>query len=210
MCRRQVQFWAPQASGAGVSLIMAYLNGNAIPDLLSLRALVAKFSGGPPLQQAAPVPEQMLTVRLVGGIKGSETVYLGVRCLLDASLRLVCLLFGLIILLTAESAPLQAHTYKNKIGVEKAKNNCLRDMGALDKRRTCLRMLPHNADQGDAAHNAPGTLCGVTANVALGPEAPMVHLGGCVAHVVTHAACSARPAAVRRPARSLRRMPGVS
>ena len=44
---RQVQFWAPQASGAGVSLIMAYLNGNAIPDLLSLRALVAKFSGAP-------------------------------------------------------------------------------------------------------------------------------------------------------------------
>jgi len=43
-----VQFWAPQASGAGVSLIMAYLNGNAIPDLLSLRALVAKFSGAPP------------------------------------------------------------------------------------------------------------------------------------------------------------------
>ena len=44
---RQFQFWAPQASGAGVSLIMAYLNGNAIPDLLSLRALIAKFSGAP-------------------------------------------------------------------------------------------------------------------------------------------------------------------
>lgn len=43
----QVQLWAPQASGAGVSLIMAYLNGNAIPDLLSLRALMAKFSGAP-------------------------------------------------------------------------------------------------------------------------------------------------------------------
>ncbi len=42
---RQVQFWAPQASGAGVSLVMAYLNGNAIPDLLSLRSLIAKFSG---------------------------------------------------------------------------------------------------------------------------------------------------------------------
>ena len=47
MSMRQVQFWAPQASGAGVSLIMAYLNGNAIPDLLSLRALIAKFSGTP-------------------------------------------------------------------------------------------------------------------------------------------------------------------
>ena len=42
-----------------------------------------------------------------------------------------------------------------------------------------------------AFSHVPGTLCGVTANVALGPEAPMVHLGGCVAHVATHAACSA-------------------
>lgn len=85
---------------------------------------------------------------------------------------------------------------------------CVRNVHALDQRRTCLRMLPHDAYQHDAPHHAPGTLCGVTANVALGPEAPMVHLGGCVAHVITHAACSARPAAVGRPARSLRRMPG--
>ena len=34
-----------------------------------------------------------------------------------------------------------------------------------------------------------GTCCGVCANIALGPEAPMVHLGACVAHGVTHAAC---------------------
>ncbi|BDA43410.1 probable chloride channel protein D at N-terminal half [Coccomyxa sp. Obi] len=74
-----VQYWAPTASGAGVSLIMGYLNGNNIPDLLSFRSLCTKFVG---------------------------------------------------------------------------------------------------------------TCCGVCANIALGPEAPMVHLGACVAHAVTHAACA--------------------
>lgn len=34
-----------------------------------------------------------------------------------------------------------------------------------------------------------GTCCSVGANLALGPEAPMIHLGGCAAHVATHAAC---------------------
>jgi hypothetical protein len=34
----QVQFVAPVANGAGVSLIMAYLNGNSIPDLLTFRS----------------------------------------------------------------------------------------------------------------------------------------------------------------------------
>lgn len=34
----QVQFIAPVANGAGVSLIMAYLNGNSIPDLLTFRS----------------------------------------------------------------------------------------------------------------------------------------------------------------------------
>ena len=33
----QVQYCAPVANGAGVSLIMAYLNGNNIPDLLTFR-----------------------------------------------------------------------------------------------------------------------------------------------------------------------------
>jgi chloride channel 7 len=76
----QAQFWAPAAAAAGVSLVMAYLNGVAIPDLLSLRTLVAKFVG---------------------------------------------------------------------------------------------------------------TCCSVAANMTLGPEAPMVHLGACAAHVTTHAACGA-------------------
>ena len=80
MCCRitQAQFWAPAAAAAGVSLVMAYLNGVAVPNLLSLRTLVAKFVG---------------------------------------------------------------------------------------------------------------TCCSVGANMTLGPEAPMVHLGACAAHVTTHAAC---------------------
>jgi H+/Cl- antiporter ClcA len=41
----QVQYWAPQAAGAGVTLVMAYLNGNHVPNLLRLRTLVTKFVG---------------------------------------------------------------------------------------------------------------------------------------------------------------------
>jgi hypothetical protein len=40
-----VQYWAPQAAGAGVTLVMAYLNGNHVPNLLRGRTLVAKFVG---------------------------------------------------------------------------------------------------------------------------------------------------------------------
>ena len=36
---------APAASGAGVSLVIAYLNGNAVPDLLGWRALLVKWAG---------------------------------------------------------------------------------------------------------------------------------------------------------------------
>ena len=38
ICHMQVQYCAQFANGAGVSLIMAYLNGNSIPDLLSFRS----------------------------------------------------------------------------------------------------------------------------------------------------------------------------
>ena len=41
----QVQFWAPTAAGGGVSLVMAFLNGTDVPDLLRLRTLVTKFVG---------------------------------------------------------------------------------------------------------------------------------------------------------------------
>ena len=74
----QVQFWAPASSGAGVSLIIAYLNGCAVPRLLNYRNLITKWVG---------------------------------------------------------------------------------------------------------------TILGVSSNLALGPEAPMVHLGASVAHCYTHAAC---------------------
>lgn len=74
----QVQLYAPAAAGSGVSLVMAYLNGNAVPDLLTFRTLLAKWIG---------------------------------------------------------------------------------------------------------------TMCACTANLTLGLEAPMVHLGACVAHCITHATC---------------------
>lgn len=74
----QVQFWAPASAGAGVSLIIAYLNGCAVPRLLNYKNLITKWVG---------------------------------------------------------------------------------------------------------------TILGVSSNLALGPEAPMVHLGASVAHVYTHGAC---------------------
>ena len=41
----QVQYWAPAAAGAGVTLVMAYLNGNHVPNLLRMRTLITKFVG---------------------------------------------------------------------------------------------------------------------------------------------------------------------
>jgi chloride channel 7 len=38
-------FWAPQAAGGGVTLVMAYLNGTHVPKLLGWKALVAKIVG---------------------------------------------------------------------------------------------------------------------------------------------------------------------
>ena len=40
-----VQLVAPRAEGAGVSLVMAYLNGNHVPDLLRFRVLATKVFG---------------------------------------------------------------------------------------------------------------------------------------------------------------------
>jgi Voltage gated chloride channel len=41
----QVTFWAPTAAGAGVTLVMAYLNGTHIPNLLRFRTLITKVVG---------------------------------------------------------------------------------------------------------------------------------------------------------------------
>jgi len=41
----QVQFWAPTAAGGGVSLVMAFLNGTDVPDLLRLQTFITKFVG---------------------------------------------------------------------------------------------------------------------------------------------------------------------
>jgi chloride channel 7 len=40
-----VQYWAPASAGAGVTLVMAYLNGNHIPNLLRVSTLISKFVG---------------------------------------------------------------------------------------------------------------------------------------------------------------------
>lgn len=39
-CRGQVQFWAPKAGGGGVTLVMAFLNGNSVPGLFTPSTLV--------------------------------------------------------------------------------------------------------------------------------------------------------------------------
>ena len=41
----QVQYWAPASAGAGVTLVMAYLNGNHIPNLLRWETLITKLVG---------------------------------------------------------------------------------------------------------------------------------------------------------------------
>jgi chloride channel 7 len=40
-----VQYWAPASAGAGVTLVMAFLNGNHIPNLLRFSTLITKFIG---------------------------------------------------------------------------------------------------------------------------------------------------------------------
>lgn len=35
-----------------------------------------------------------------------------------------------------------------------------------------------------------GTICAVSAGLPMGPEGPMVHMGACVASVITYAQCS--------------------
>eukprot|EP00249_Psilotum_nudum_P034714 c54140_g1_i1 orf=176-952(+) len=57
-----VLYWAPAAAGGGVTLVMAYLNGNDIPDLLRFSTLATKILGtictissGLPIGQEGPM-----------------------------------------------------------------------------------------------------------------------------------------------------------
>ena len=113
----QVQFIAPVANGAGVSLIMAYLNGNSIPDLLTFRSASQMYTyehlQRQPFIQACPSDDHVTNLH-------------------SAQALLSC--------------------------------------------RTLLVKFV-------------GTCCGVCANISLGPEAPTVHIGACVADNVTHLAC---------------------
>jgi len=72
-----VQFWTPQAVGAGVSLVMAYLNGNHIPNLLHYHVMITKLIGticacasGLPLGPEGPMVQ-------IGACLGSTLTYCG-------------------------------------------------------------------------------------------------------------------------------------
>merc|ERR1712188_79145 len=83
-----VQFWTPQAVGAGVSLVMAYLNGNHIPNLLHYHVMITKLIGticacasGLPLGPEGPMVQ-------IGASVGSTLTYCG--CVESASGCCLC------------------------------------------------------------------------------------------------------------------------
>lgn len=83
-----VQYWAPASAGAGVTLVMAYLNGNHIPNLLRLRTLVTKLVGticavsaGMPMGPEGPMVH-------IGACTASAITYFECKCMKDG------LLFG--------------------------------------------------------------------------------------------------------------------
>ncbi|QDZ21651.1 chloride channel protein [Chloropicon primus] len=83
-----VQFFTPQAVGAGVSLVMAYLNGNHIPYLLHYHVMATKILGticacasGLPLGPEGPMVQ-------IGASVGSTLTYCG--CVESASGCCLC------------------------------------------------------------------------------------------------------------------------
>ncbi|KAG2485675.1 hypothetical protein HYH03_015647 [Edaphochlamys debaryana] len=76
-----VQYWAPASAGAGVTLVMAYLNGNHVPNLLRFNTLINKFIGticavssGLPMGPEGPMVH-------IGACVASCITYVECRCL---------------------------------------------------------------------------------------------------------------------------------
>eukprot|EP00197_Chlamydomonas_leiostraca_P009699 CAMPEP_0202866324 /NCGR_PEP_ID=MMETSP1391-20130828/7318_1 /ASSEMBLY_ACC=CAM_ASM_000867 /TAXON_ID=1034604 /ORGANISM="Chlamydomonas leiostraca, Strain SAG 11-49" /LENGTH=886 /DNA_ID=CAMNT_0049546257 /DNA_START=42 /DNA_END=2702 /DNA_ORIENTATION=+ len=82
-----VQYWAPAAAGAGVTLVMAYLNGNHIPNLLRVETLITKFVGtvcsvsaGLPMGPEGPMVH-------IGACVASVVTYLDCKYVRDGKLE---------------------------------------------------------------------------------------------------------------------------
>ncbi|GIL89138.1 hypothetical protein Vretimale_16173 [Volvox reticuliferus] len=76
-----VQYWAPASAGAGVTLVMAYLNGNHVPNLLRFNTLISKFVGtvcavsaGLPMGPEGPMVH-------IGACVASVITYMECKCL---------------------------------------------------------------------------------------------------------------------------------
>lgn len=76
-----VQYWAPASAGAGVTLVMAYLNGNHVPHLLRFSTLITKFVGtvcavssGLPMGPEGPMVH-------IGACVASVITYMECKCI---------------------------------------------------------------------------------------------------------------------------------
>ncbi|MEW5297643.1 MAG: hypothetical protein WDW36_000839 [Sanguina aurantia] len=85
-----VQFWAPASAGAGVTLVMAYLNGNHVPNLLRFSTLITKFVGtvcavgsGLPMGPEGPMVH-------IGACVASVITYVECKCIQEGGLLGSC------------------------------------------------------------------------------------------------------------------------